>query len=90
MSVQVRNLETRLAEQQAQNQARLETAEVSLERMRETKEALKRAAKSQKRRADEAEEAYREISHKLATQESIIAGFQVRDNEFCKMSCLHI
>ncbi|CAH8621231.1 unnamed protein product [Schistosoma curassoni] len=76
LSVQVRNLETRLAEQQAQNQARLETAEVSLERMRETKEALKRAAKSQKRRADEAEEAYREISHKLATQESIIAGFQ--------------
>ncbi|VDP26995.1 unnamed protein product [Schistosoma mattheei] len=76
LSVQVRNLETRLAEQQAQNQARLETAEVSLERMRETKEALKRAAKSQKRRADEAEEAYREISNKLATQESIIAGFQ--------------
>ncbi|CAH8552209.1 unnamed protein product [Schistosoma turkestanicum] len=76
LSVQVRNLETRLTEQQAQNRARLETAEANLERMRETKEALKRAAKSQKRRADEAEEAYREIAHKLATQESIIAGFQ--------------
>ncbi|CAH8866293.1 unnamed protein product [Trichobilharzia szidati] len=76
LSIQVRNLETRLAEQQAQNQVRLETAEANLERMRETKEALKRAAKSQKRRADEAEEAFREISHKLATQESIIAGFR--------------
>ncbi|CAH8600537.1 unnamed protein product [Heterobilharzia americana] len=76
LSIQVRNLETRLAEQNAQNQARLQTAETNLEHMRETKEALKRAAKSQKRRADEAEEAFREISHKLATQESIIAGFQ--------------
>nr|CAH8866644.1 unnamed protein product [Trichobilharzia regenti] len=76
LSIQVRNLEARLAEQQAQNQVRLETAEANLERMRETKEALKRAAKSQKRRADEAEEAFREISHKLATQESIIAGFR--------------
>nr|CAX73802.1 outer dense fiber of sperm tails 2 [Schistosoma japonicum] len=76
LSIQVRNLETRLAEQQAQSQAHLETAQFNLERLRETKEALKRAAKSQKRRADEAEEACREISHKLATQESIIASFQ--------------
>lgn len=77
LNIQVKNLEGRLTEQQAHSQARLDLTETNLERMRETKEALKRVAKCQKRRADQSEQTMKNLSQELAAKEQRVTELQV-------------
>ncbi|CAL8068453.1 unnamed protein product [Calicophoron daubneyi] len=82
LAAQVRNLETRMADERATLRTRLEAAEASLEQMRDTKEAVKRAAKAQKKRADKIEQELNETLDRLTAKEALLAETKLgKENE---------
>ncbi|KAF7232326.1 hypothetical protein EG68_07865 [Paragonimus skrjabini miyazakii] len=78
LSTQIRNLESRSAEERATLRTRLDVAEANLEQMYQTKNALKRAARAQKKRADEAEQALAEALERLTAKEAMVTHLQTR------------
>ncbi|KAF6776146.1 Outer dense fiber protein 2 [Paragonimus kellicotti] len=78
LSNQIRNLESRSAEERATLRTRLDVAEANLEQMYQTKNALKRAARAQKKRADEAEQALAEALERLKAKEAMVTHLQTR------------
>ncbi|KAA3681508.1 uncharacterized protein DEA37_0010736 [Paragonimus westermani] len=81
LSTQIRDLESRSAEERATLRTRLDVAEANLEQMYQTKNALKRAARAQKKRADEAEQALAEALERLTAKEAMVTHFQTRCEE---------
>ncbi|KAF8565541.1 hypothetical protein P879_07026 [Paragonimus westermani] len=61
-----------------QRDSECNVAEANLEQMYQTKNALKRAARAQKKRADEAEQALAEALERLAAKEAMATHFQTR------------
>ncbi|TPP59963.1 Eukaryotic translation initiation factor 2 [Fasciola gigantica] len=86
LSLQLRNVNSRLAQERATLRTRLEAAEAAMEQLRETKEAIKRAARSQKRRAERAEQALADALDRLATKGVTVCQFQACESK--RTSCL--
>ncbi|CAH8660617.1 unnamed protein product [Dicrocoelium dendriticum] len=70
LNAHIHSLESKMAEERAVLRTQLQLAEDNLMQMRETKEALKRAARAQRKRADEAEAALSEALNRLNSDET--------------------
>lgn len=73
----MRSLEKGVTDEGVALRTKLQMAEARLEQLQQTKEALKQAARAQKRRADRKDDALTDALERLALKESVVTEYQV-------------